>query len=675
MTNSRIAAGIVAVALFMAPLGPVAATEGEPIADPVSVAEPTPAPSEDPTLPGAGVPEVPADEVPTLGADLPAEPAAPADEVSAIVRTEDGSVEVLTAPTTAALDKATADDTVLAVDRPTRRYAMAMPSDDAGRDLQWGLSRLQAEDVWQRSRGAGITVAVLDSGVKPAKPDLSGQVARGYDAIKAKPGGRKDKYGHGTFIAGMIAGKNDGGGIAGLAPSARILPVKVLDSEGIGDSDDIARGIIWAVDNGADVINMSFGADSPNRVEAEAIDYARGAGVTLVAAGGNEGVRLVMYPAGYPGVLGVAATDVNNNRASFSNRGPHIDVAAPGQGILSTYNKSPYSWSSGTSMSTAYVSAVAALAMSYSPGAGGEPLIEQIAATALDVGAAGSDSETGAGLVDPAALLEQLGAGRAPGMPTDIAANGTSNGTMRLTFTPAAGTSYAVQFKKGKKAPKGLGAGQRVAEGTGAGQLVTVDVSGKQPTSRYAFAVFTRGATGQSRAIATVRPLKWTLTGSQSVPRNSRQRVDVGLKVPQFGWIGGYPLQLTTRKGGRKEKVRRFVPSADGPDKFTVRDLQWSFHYQFTLLAPGFWNAASPQESQWINTSVTAKRGARISGRVTPSKAASEVQLQRKTGKGWKTVGTTTAKRNGKYSLPSKPGTLRIYTPADLWHGPASRTL
>lgn len=648
--------------MLFAPLGSAMAADDVP----------PPAPAVDPASPA----DAQAPEVPTLGPDLPAQPEPSSDEVSAVVRTEEGTVEVATAPTVSALEKVTADDTVLAVDRPAKRYAMAVGADDTGRDLQWGLTRLQAEDLWQRSTGAGITVAVVDSGVKASNPDLKGKVAKGYNAITGKPGARSDKFGHGTFIAGMIAGKTNGSGIAGLAPNARILPVKVLDSEGIGDSDDIARGIIWAVDNGADVINMSFGSDSANRVEAEAIDYARGAGVTLVAAGGNEGARLVMYPAGYPGVMGVGSTDVNNNRASFSNRGSHIDVVAPGQGILSTYNTSTYTWSSGTSMSTAYVSAVAALAMSYSPGAGGEPLLQQISATARDIGTAGRDSDFGFGLVDPAALLEQLGAGRAPGMPTDIAANGNPDGSIRLTFTPAAGTSYVVQFKKGKKAPKGLYAGSRVAQGAGAGQLVTVDVSGKKPTARYAFSVFTQGPSGTSRAIATVRPLKWTLTKSTSVPRNSRQRLDVGLRVPVFGWIGGYLLQLTTQKGGRKQTVRRFVPSADGPDKFTVRDLRWSFHYQFTLLAPGFWNAASPTQSQWINTSVTAKRGSRISGKVTPNKAASEVQLQRKTRKGWKTVATTTSKRSGRYSLPSKgKGTLRIFAPADLWHGPASSGL
>ncbi len=650
MTQRRFAVGLVAAALLLAPLSPALADDA------------LPAPI-DPTV-----------EVPTLGPDVPATAPAVTDEVSALVRTDDGSVQVTTAPDPVALAEQTAGDTVLAVDTPRTRYAMALPAQDKGRDLQWGLSRLQAEDLWARTTGYGITVAVLDTGVKASHPDLKGKVAKGFNAITGKPGARSDNNGHGTFLAGMIAGKANGSGITGLAPGARILPVKVLDGDGVGDSDDIARGIIWAVDNGADVINMSFGADSTNRVESEAIDYARGAGVTLVAAGGNEGARLVMYPAGYPGVLGVGATDFDNKRASFSNRGPHIDVAAPGQGILSTYTKRPYFWTSGTSMATAYASAVAALAMSYSPGAGGEPLAQQIAATARDVGATGSDPDTGAGIIDPAALLEQIGAGRAPGMPRDIAASG-SGGTARVTFTPAAGTSYIVQFKKGIKAPVGIYGGSRVGEGAGAGQPVTVEVPGKNPNKAYSFAVFTQGPTGQSRAIATVRPLNWTLTKSRSVPRNSRQKVQVGLRLPTFGYIGGWPLQVTTQQGGGAQKIRKFIPSADGPETYLVRDLQWSFHYQFTLLAPGFWNAASPTESQWIDTSVSAARKGRITGRVSPSKVASEVQLQRKAGKGWKTIDTAQTSRNGKYSFPGKAGNLRVFAPADLWHGPAAREL
>jgi hypothetical protein len=418
---------------------------------------------------------------------------------------------------------------------------------------------------------------------------------------------------------------------------------------------------------------MSFGSDSANRVEAEAIDYARGAGVTLIGAAGNLGFKEVMYPTGYPGVLGVGAVDIANKRASFSNQGPHVDVVAPGQGILSTFTKRPYTWTSGTSMSTAYVSGIAALAMSYSPGAGGEPLAQQIDATATDLGPAGRDPDYGDGLVDPAALLEQLGAGRAPGMPRDISASGNGK-SVSLTFTPVAGVSYVVQFKKGK-APAGPGAGSRVAQGAGTGQPVTVTLDGKNPQKSYGFAVFTQGPTGTSRAIASVRPGKWNVTGSREVPRNSRQKLQVGVKVKGFGWVGGYPMQMTTQEGGGAQKVRRFVASSDGPETFTVRSLRWNFNYQVTLLAPGFWDAARPQMAQYVATEITAARKGRITGRLTPNRAPSEVQLQRKAGKGWTTIDTTQTTRAGKYAFPGKAGTLRVFAPADLWHGPAAREL
>ncbi len=652
MKRSRIAAGVTAVALLAVPVAPAVADDVAPEV-PVTVVEQP--------------------EVPTLGAEIPAvEP--PATDVAAVVKTEDGSLEVATAPDATTLAEQTAGETVLATDTARKTYAMALPSVDAGRDLQWGLNRLQAEDLWARSSGAGITVAILDTGVKGSHPDLSGKIAEGYDAISQKPGARFDDNGHGTFLAGMIAGKHNGSGVAGIAPNVRILPVKVLNEDGVGDSDDIARGIIWAVDNGADVLNMSFGADSTNKVEAAAIDYARAAGVTMVAAAGNEGYRQVMYPAGYPGVLGVGATDPGNQRTSFSNRGGHVDVVAPGQGILSTYTDRPYTWTSGTSMSTAYVSGIAALAMSYSPGAGGEPLVQQIAATATDLGPAGPDPDYGMGLVDPATLLEYLGAGRAPGMPRDLAASGTGT-SVAVSFTAAANVPYVVRLQNGTKGPAGPGSGALVAEGVGAGQPVTFTVEGKNAKRAYSFGVFTTGPTGTSRAVATVRPVKWALTDSRSVPRNSRQRVEVGAKVAKFGWIGGYPLQLTTQEGGGKQRVRRFIPVSDGPDHFTVRKVRWNFNYQVTLLAPGFWNAAQPAKAQWVATSISASKGGSISGRVTPSKAASEVQLQRRDGKGWKTIATTKTNAAGKYRLPSKAGDLRVYAPADLWHGPASQEL
>lgn len=634
---------------------------------PAAADEVAPAPVDD----AASTPVAP--EVPTLGPDVPVVETAPT-EVAAVVRTDDGSLEVTTAPDTSTLQEQTATDTVLAVDSSRKAYAMALPATDTGRDLQWGLNRLQAEDVWARSTGAGVTVAVLDTGVKSSHPDLKGKVSKGYNAITQKAGARSDDNGHGTFISGMIAGKNNNSGIVGIAPNARILPVKVLNADGIGDSEDIARGIIWATDNGADVINMSFGADSTNKVEAAAIDYARGNGVTMVAAAGNEGFKQVMYPAGYPGVLGVGAVDPANKRASFSNSGGHVDVVAPGQGILSSYTERNYTWTSGTSMSTAYVSGMAALAISYSPGAGGDPLAQQIMATAIDLGDAGSDAQYGAGLVDPGAMMEQLGAGRAPGMPRDIAASGAGD-VATVNFTVPAGVPYFVQFSGGTKGVWSTTAGARAGEGVGTGAPISVSVGGKNAKRAYAFTVFTTGPSGTSRAVATVRPAKWSLTGSRSVPRDSRQKVQVGVRVAKFGWVGGYPIQLTTQDGGGKQRIRRFIPASDGPDSFTIRKVHWNFNYQVTLLAPGFWNAAQPQMAQWVATSITASKGGSIKGRVTPNNAPSEVQLQRKAGSGWKTIATTKTNKAGKYSLPGKSGSLRVYAPADAWRGPASREL
>lgn len=683
-----LATGAVGTASAADAFPPIVAGPGTPgaVVDPAVDADlPNPSAFDDvpvPELPApdqGGVPPVADPGVPTLSA---AEPG-PVENSgsSAVVRDDNGELQVRTSsdetPDQLSDRLADAGEQVVASDETVRRYATSAPAqEDAGRDLQWALTKLQAEDIWQRSTGAGVTVAVLDSGVKASHPDLRGRVAGGFNAITGKPGGRTDDFGHGTFIAGLIAGSRNGAGIVGFAPSARIMPVKVLDADGVGESADIAAGIIWAAENGADVINMSFGSDSRNAVEAQAVDYARRLGVLLVGAGGNDGAPLELYPAAYPGVIGVGATDYTDRRSSFSNRGNHIDVVAPGQGILSAYGTSPsYLWTSGTSMSTAYVSGLAALAMSFGPGSGGDPLAEAIQASARDLGSPGRDREYGAGIIDPAALIEQMGGGRAPGMPTDLIASGSPEGTLRVSFTPPPGSTVRVRLKAGAKAPGWYTSGRGVYEGAGTGSPVTVDVPNQKVGKRYAFGVFTTGPTGTSRAVATVRPLAWRITPTTSVKRQSRPRITAGAKVNSFGWLGGFPLQLDSQQGGGRQDARRFVPNGFGPNSFAVRPLTWSFHYRFTFLAPGFWNSASSQGAQYVQTTITAKRGARITGRITPNKKRSTVELQRRAGGGWRTVKTTRSAPNGRFSLPSVSGTLRVYAPADLWHGPATATL
>jgi type VII secretion-associated serine protease mycosin len=284
-------------------------------------------------------------------------------------------------------------------------------SDDTDRWAQWALNRLDAEALWAQQPGDGVTVAVLDTGVDAAHPDLTGVVLPGTDLVSPGGDGRTDANGHGTHVAGIIAAvANNGLGTAGLAQGVRILPVRVLDDTGAGWASDIAKGIIWATDHGAAVINLSLGDHVTDDVTAAAVQYANDHGVVVVAAAGNDRANgdAVTYPAAYPGVLGVAATDSQDAVASFSETGDFVDVAAPGVDIASTYPPSTYVYLSGTSMAAPFVSATAALMKAADPHLSPAQAAAAVESTATDLGPAGRDDASGYGLVDPAAALCSL---------------------------------------------------------------------------------------------------------------------------------------------------------------------------------------------------------------------------------------------------------------------------
>ncbi|WP_460460506.1 S8 family serine peptidase [Angustibacter peucedani] len=292
----------------------------------------------------------------------------------------------------------------------TRVHALDV-SDDTYRSTQWALDRLHAEDVWTSSRGAGVVVGVVDTGVSAAHPDLAGDVltgpSNGTDYVLAGGDGTADGNGHGTHVGGIIAAvAGNGIGVAGLAPDAKVLPVRALDAHGDGWSSDVAAGIVHAVDHGATVVNLSLGGDTPDDVTAAAVQYARDHDVVVLAAAGNEKLEgnPVEYPAAYPGVIGVAATDSSDRVAVFSNTGSTVDVAAPGVGILSTV-PGGYGSKSGTSMATPYVAAVAALVRSADPTLTAPQVAQVLQGTAHDLGPVGPDNSFGAGLVDPAAAV------------------------------------------------------------------------------------------------------------------------------------------------------------------------------------------------------------------------------------------------------------------------------
>ncbi|MDX2818139.1 type VII secretion-associated serine protease mycosin [Streptomyces sp. NPDC006207] len=296
---------------------------------------------------------------------------------------------------------------------------------DAVRDADWALDALHAQEAWQRTKGAGVTVAVLDTGVDGTHPDLTGQVLKGKDMVGF--GARRGDSAwarHGTGMAGIIAGHGHGpggsDGVLGIAPEARILPVRVI----LEDKDPqrkkarttrgsaLADGIRWAADHGADVINLSLGDDSrtahPEAQEDDAIQYALRKGVVVVASSGNGGEQgnRASYPAAYPGVIAVAAVDRYGSRAAFSTRRWYATVAAPGVDVVIADPNRRYYEGWGTSTASAYVSGTAALVRSAYPRLSPAQVKRLLEESARNTPAEGRDDAVGYGLVDPAAALK-----------------------------------------------------------------------------------------------------------------------------------------------------------------------------------------------------------------------------------------------------------------------------
>jgi type VII secretion-associated serine protease mycosin len=293
------------------------------------------------------------------------------------------------------------------VDLDLNRPVRALGSTDPYRAKQWALDTTSFEATWPLTNGTGAVVAVVDTGVQADHEDLTGTVLTGWDAIANRSGATADPNGHGTHVAGIIAAAaGNGKGIAGAAPGVRILPVRVLPANGSGTVADVLEGIIWAADHGADVINLSLGGGGNDRTYAAAIRYALDKGALVVAAAGNEALEgnPPSYPGADPGAIAVAATTMSGTRASFSNYGSYVDLAAPGSAIYSTIPSGYASWS-GTSMATPYVSAAAALLAARHPGLSSGQVRDLLERSAHDLGAPGRDDTFGAGLVDPAKAL------------------------------------------------------------------------------------------------------------------------------------------------------------------------------------------------------------------------------------------------------------------------------
>jgi thermitase len=285
--------------------------------------------------------------------------------------------------------------------------ADVIPS-DANWGIQYGLVNIRAPQGWVYATGStGVIIAILDTGVDLAHPDLAAKITAGWDFVN-NDAFAQDDNGHGTHVAGIAAAvTNNGTGVAGVSWGARIMPVKVLNAAGGGTFANVSAGILWAVNNGADIINLSIGGPTSSIVLQNAIDQAVNQGVLVIAAVGNAGGNLIYYPAAYPNVIAVGATDSLNNHASLSNYGAEIDLVAPGISIYSTNTGSSYTYRNGTSMSTAFVSGLAAILMGI-PGNGSSGQVRSIMEnTALDLGSSGWDGFYGSGLIQMDAAILQ----------------------------------------------------------------------------------------------------------------------------------------------------------------------------------------------------------------------------------------------------------------------------
>ena len=373
---------------------------------------------------------------------------------------------------------------------------------------------IDAPEAWKLTKGRGVTVAVVDTGVA-AHPDLS--VVPGWDFVDddADP---VDGHGHGTHVSGTIAAAENGRGVIGVAPQARIMPIRVLDDSGRGSSADSAAGFAFAGDHGARIVNASLGASDFSYAERDAIrDHP---GTLYVVAAGNSGRDVdtqPSYPCAYdlPNILCVGASDQSDRPASFSNRGAAgVDLHAPGVSILSTYKGSSYAYMDGTSMATPHAAGAAALLLARAPALDTDSLKRTLMDSADPVAALAGLSRTGGRLNAAAALAALPPDTTPPGAPTGLTATG-GEGEIRLDWDdsaaedvaeyrvyPAAGGAPVAAPSASSTVVAGLPAGAR------AGYRVTaVDRAGNESDAATAEARTADAPAVAGAAPATVAPL------------------------------------------------------------------------------------------------------------------------------------------------------------------------
>jgi thermitase len=304
---------------------------------------------------------------------------------------------------------------------PNRRVRAAGVPNDPAFAQQWNLRKVGAPAAWDSASGQGVLVAVVDTGADATHPDLAGRIAASENFSTAAD--TRDGNGHGTHIAGVIAAAtNNGRGGAGAAPGARLLIARALDEAGEGTYADVIEAMLWATDSGARVINLSLAGETRSEALADAVKYAQDRGVLVIAAAGNFANGAQTYPAAYPGVVGVVATDQADAPAPSTTRGAGVTLGAPGVDVHGPLPGGRYGTATGSSAASALVAGVAALAIEAAPNASADALRQLLIDGTDRVGASGSAFAFGRLNAERTVGLAR---GRASSLPTATPQTGT----------------------------------------------------------------------------------------------------------------------------------------------------------------------------------------------------------------------------------------------------------
>ncbi len=285
-----------------------------------------------------------------------------------------------------------------------RKVSPSMTPNDPYYGSEWHLPKISAQNAWNTTQGSGVTIAILDSGVNGAHPDLSAQMVPGWNFYDNNSN-TSDVFGHGTLVAGTAAAMtNNGTGVSSIAGQSKIMPIRITDTSGYGYASTIVQGLVWASDNGVRVANVSFGGAIGILSVQNAAQYMKDKGGLVIAAAGNTGTELTTTPT--TTMIPVSATDANDAIASWSSYGNFVAMSAPGVSIWTTRREGDYKTASGTSLSSPLTAGVVALMMSANTKLSGLEIENLLFSSAVDLGASGRDPYYGYGRVNAEAAVQ-----------------------------------------------------------------------------------------------------------------------------------------------------------------------------------------------------------------------------------------------------------------------------